>query len=78
MKTWLKILYLPIQSIGGNLFFFTQVYAYQDLGSGSYFIQIILAALFGGGFFLKQYWKKVKTFLAKRFRQKTDPHDGDQ
>lgn len=59
-----------------NLYFISIVYAYQDLGSGSYFIQIILAALFGGSFFLTKYWKKVKAFLNKMLKRKADPNDG--
>jgi len=78
MGNRLIIFYFTIQSIGVSLYFCAPAYAYQDLGSGSYFIQILLAALFGGIFFLKQYWKKVKAFLTRLFKQKTDPHDGDQ
>jgi hypothetical protein len=78
MGNRLIIFYFTIQSIGGSLYFCAPAYAYQDLGSGSYFIQIILAALFGGFFFLKQYWKKVKNFLARLLNRKEDPNDGNQ
>ena len=54
------------------------VFAYQDLGSGSYFIQIILAVLFGGSFFLKSYWKKLKIFLGRVLKRKEKPHDEPQ
>ncbi|MEN6410173.1 MAG: hypothetical protein ABFD44_10750 [Anaerolineaceae bacterium] len=34
-------------------------HAYLDPSSGSYIIQLALAALVGGGFALKVYWKKI-------------------
>lgn len=34
-------------------------HAYLDPGSGSFIIQLVLAALLGGGFALKAYWKKI-------------------
>jgi hypothetical protein len=43
------------------------VYAYIDLGSGSYFFQLILGALLGIGFAIKIYWKKIKSSLANLF-----------
>ncbi len=45
------------------LIFPRTVYAYLDPGTGSYIIQIILAALVGVAFTVKIYWTKVKTFF---------------
>lgn len=42
-------------------------YAYLDPGSGSFFIQMLLAGLLGASFMLKNFWKKVKEFIAKIF-----------
>ena len=36
---------------------------YLDPGSGSFLIQLLLAALIGGGFAVKIYWKKIKAFF---------------
>jgi hypothetical protein len=33
---------------------------YLDPGSGSFLLQLLLAALLGGGFAIKIYWKKIK------------------
>jgi len=33
---------------------------YLDPGSGSFLIQLLLAALLGGAFAIKIYWKKIK------------------
>ena len=41
-------------------------YSYIDLGSGSYIIQLILAAFVGISFSLKIYWKKIKARFSKK------------
>jgi len=41
--------------------------AYLDPGSGSYLLQLLLAALFGGLFVLRMSWDRVKTFFRKLF-----------
>jgi len=78
MINWKNLIYFFIFFMGGKLIFCTKVCAYQDLGSGSYFIQIILAALFGGSFFLTKYWKKVKNFLGRVLKRKADPTDDNK
>jgi hypothetical protein len=41
-------------------------FLYIDLGSGSYLIQIIIAAVLGGVFYVKIFWYKIKTFFSKK------------
>ena len=36
---------------------------YLDPGSGSFLIQLLLAALLGGAFAIKIYWKKIKVLF---------------
>jgi hypothetical protein len=36
---------------------------YLDPGSGSFLIQLIAAGIVGGGFIVKIYWKKIKSFF---------------
>lgn len=36
---------------------------YLDPGSGSFLIQLLLAALIGSAFAIKVYWKKIKAFF---------------
>ena len=43
------------------------VQAYLDPGSGSFILQILLAALVGGLFIVKSYWKKIAEFFRKLF-----------
>ena len=38
-------------------------FLYIDPGSGSYLIQIIIAAVLGVGFFIKNFWLSIKTFF---------------
>jgi hypothetical protein len=41
-------------------------FAYLDPGTGSVIIQVVIAALLGGGILLKTFWKKL-------FRKKSKP-----
>jgi hypothetical protein len=46
---------------------------YLDPGSGSYIFQLIIAALVGGAFVIKMYWKRIMGFFRKR-----SPEDEDK
>lgn len=50
---FVKILIAPL--VKSNL--------YLDPGSGSFLLQLLIAALLGGGYALKVYWKKIKAFV---------------
>jgi hypothetical protein len=48
------------------LFASTQVaQAYVDPGTGSYVIQILIAALAGAAFAVKIYWRKIKQLVSR-------------
>ena len=49
-----------------------KAYAYLDPGTGSYFLQVFLAALFGALFALKIFWKKISVFLKGIFNKPKD------
>lgn len=42
-------------------------YAYLDPGTGSYLIQMLLAALLGGLFAIKIFWRRIIDFFKKLF-----------
>ena len=42
-------------------------YAYLDPGTGSYFLQIIIATLLGAMYAIKHFWYKVKLFCINLF-----------
>ena len=44
------------------------IHAYIDPGSGSYFLQLLIAGLLAGLYSLKIYWAKVRGFLGKILR----------
>ena len=48
--------------------------AYLDPGSGSFLLQILLAALLGGLFVLRSYWGKLKSFITNLF-SKEENHE---
>ena len=49
-------------------------YAYLDPGTGSYFLQIIIATLLGAMYAIKQFWYKIKLFcinLLSKFKKRS-------
>lgn len=57
-------------AVGSSL---SRSHAYLDPGSGSYFVQLLLASLMGGLFVLGVYRKKVTDFFRRLFsRNKPD------
>ena len=45
-------------------------FGYIDMGSGSYFLQILLAALFAGLYAIKVFWANIKLFFRKFLSEK--------
>ena len=46
---------------------------YIDPGSGSYFIQVIIAAALGAAFWIKMSWQRIKAFFTgTKFNPKED------
>jgi hypothetical protein len=65
---------LPLSSIHHIEIFITSFYpdiltapeAYLDPGSGSFILQLVLAAVLGGLFIIKGYWLKIKGLFTKK------------
>ncbi len=38
---------------------------YIDPGSGSYLVQMLIAAVLGGLFYIKTIWKRIKLFFSR-------------
>jgi hypothetical protein len=49
------------------LIFPCRAYAYLDLGTWTYIMQMIIAAMIGGLFAVKIFWNKIKNFFRKIF-----------
>ncbi len=52
------------------LIFPAKAHAYLDPGTGSYLLQIMTAALFGGVFLVTTWWKQIKHFFLRLFHRK--------
>lgn len=64
MKDYIGAIFMLITIL---IFMPLNVYAYLDLGTGSYVIQIVLAMVLGGLYTLKILWEKIKIFFKKFF-----------
>lgn len=53
------------------LIFPQTIFAYLDPGTGSYILQIVLAAIVGAAFTIKLYWTKVKSFVVNLFTRRS-------
>jgi hypothetical protein len=51
---------------------------YLDPGSGSFILQVLLAALLGGGFAIKAYWKNIKAIFKKTPPDELEEEDSDE
>ena len=47
-------------------------FLYLDPGSGSYLVQVIIAAVLGAAFFFKNFWLKIKAFFSGRKAEQKD------
>jgi hypothetical protein len=45
----------------------TTLFLYIDPGSGSYLVQVIIAAILGGAFWIKKFWRIVRSFFIRVF-----------
>jgi drug/metabolite transporter (DMT)-like permease len=53
-----------------------QAHAYLDPGTGSYLLQIALAAIVGTLFAIRLFWGRIKSFLRNLFsKQEKEPPD---
>lgn len=51
-------------------------YAYLDPGTGSYILQILIAAFFASLYAIKRYWHQIKSYLSGLFmRSKPEQHN---
>jgi hypothetical protein len=50
-------------------------FLYIDPGSGSYILQMIIAAVLGVSFFFKNFWLSIKAFFTGKKTKKEDEKD---
>lgn len=54
------------------------ILAYLDPGSGSYLIQLLIAALLGGAFVIKSFWRQITSFFTRLFKGKKEEQQDEQ
>ncbi len=55
---------------------FTNTHPYLDPGTGSFLIQILIAAVLAAGVFVKVYWRKIKSFITRKpYEPEADDHE---
>ncbi len=70
MKNLVHSIIIPgILALGYVLIFSQYAYAYLDLGTGSYILQILIATIVGGLFVIKPFFRKIKNFFKRLFRR---------
>jgi hypothetical protein len=51
---------------------------YIDPGSGSYLVQVIVAAVLGALFYFKNLWHRIRSFFSKDKKKPEPGNDGEQ
>ena len=51
---------------------------YIDPGSGSYLVQVIIAAVLGGLFYFKNLWLKIKSFFVRSKKEPARENENDK
>jgi hypothetical protein len=50
----------------------SDVHAYLDPGSGSFFLQIFAASILSAIFVIKKFWKNIVNFIGRRLKNLDD------
>lgn len=50
-------------------------HAYIDPGTGSYFLQILLAAILGVSFAVKSFWRNIKSYVVNLLSRRGNTED---
>ena len=55
-----------------------KAYAYLDPGTGSFILQVLIAALLGGLFAIKIFWNKIKIFFGNLLSRRKKHEKGEE
>ena len=64
--SWKKRTVPVLLGSGLILLFAEPAHAYLDPGTGSYFFQMMIAAVVGGLFAVKMFWRRLKAFFTRK------------
>jgi hypothetical protein len=59
------------------LVFLRPAYAYLDPGTGSYMLQLLIAALLGAAFAVKVFWKNIRIFFRDLFSSEAEHEEAE-
>jgi hypothetical protein len=71
-KAYEKVISVLMLSLVQWIILARDAHAYIDPGTGSYILQMTLAAFFGAFFVVKQYWARIRSFLRAVLGKKHD------
>ena len=69
---------LTLMIISFQLLCYQNAYAYLDPSTGSYILQILMAAFLGAIFTIKVYWEKILGLFRKNDSLKQSQNDTDE
>lgn len=69
MKSFRQLMTRGLFLIFFLLVFLKDIYAYIDPGTGSYVLQLLIAAFVAASFMVRLFWKKIKMFFARLFKR---------
>ncbi len=72
MKNYRSVFSATIFLLFASVILAPPAHAYIDPGTGSYILQLFLAALFGALYTIRLYWVRIKHFLSNLFVKKVD------
>lgn len=64
-SVWMVLLLVALPNL-----FPGKAYAYLDPGTGSYVLQLLIAAVLGAAFAVKLFWLRIKNFVANLISKK--------
>ena len=67
MKGFIRLIAIFLCLVSVSLVFPQKAHAYLDPGTGSYILQLLIAALIGAIFAVKLFWNNIKIFLKRLF-----------
>jgi hypothetical protein len=74
-----KILTISLLLMFFSFSFPMLAHAYLDPGTGSYILQLALAAIVGALFAVRLFWGRIKAFFTRLFsKQESDEHDEEE
>jgi len=66
----MKIVFTFLLFLFSFTLFISPLYGYIDPGTGSYFIQILIAGGLATAYTIKTYWRSISGFVKSRFYRK--------